>query len=615
MNKNLFQKKYIVPVLIILVFVSYFGYTKVFKKGSETKYVLSKVERGSIFVSVSASGNIEAENEIDLKSEISGKVSKILFKVGEKVKKGEILINLDTEDAKEKLREAERGVEDAEKALLNAEKGVFDAETALEDAKTSLQNLQKNYEKAKKDIDDSLKTTYKDTLDALSLFYNDAHSMFSQIEQMFTKSSYEAKNERISIGENEISDIDYYYFVVKTIGGEKILYFEEGAEEKFERLKSEFEQKRQNYWKISLNSPGFEIESVLNESYQLSQTLLDLLRQTLNLIAKYKKVLDDKNLTPPFSLTITDSQNQILLNFDSKISPQVSTFKKLKEKIEDLKDNQEIRNLETQITQAKNNLLRRENNLLQAKNTYSQAQNAFFNAKDKLKSAKDYLEKHFIKAPFEGMIAKVNVKEGESISPQTLLLKFISPQKIVKISLNEIDAAKIKLGQKSILTFDALPDLRLTGKVSEISPIGEVSQGVTSFEIKILLDSDDERVKPGMSVNAEIIVEEKSDVLTLPNSAIKSEENLSYVQLIEAPKEIKKKLKTKIPIVLPKEVKIKNQPIKVGISNDTMAEILSGLSEGDIVISSKITRQTQMGQTQTQFRFQIPEMRVPAQRR
>jgi len=603
MNKNLFQKKYIIPILIILVFVGYFGYSKILKKENGERYILAKVAKETLSVSVSGSGNVEAENEIDLKSEVPEKVSEILCKEGDRVRKGDILIKLDSESAREQVDVAQRAVEDAEKSLTNAQKNIFDAESALNDAKISLENLQKKYEKAKRDRDNSLKTTYKNTLDSLSLFYNDAQSMFSEIETMFKNSSYGAKDERLPVGENEISDIDYYYFVVKTLGGEKILYFEEGAKNKFNNLKSEFEQKRQNYWKISLNSSGFEIESVLNESYQLSQKLLDLLRQTSNLISKYKKVLDEKNLTPPFSLVITDSQNQILLKYDAKISPEVNTFKQIKETIENLKDNQEIRDLETQIIQAQNNVSRRESALSQAQNAYSLAQNALASAHDKLKDAKENLEKHFIKAPFDGIVAKINVKEGDIISTQTALLHFITQQKIIKISLNEIDAAKVKVGQKAILTFDALPELSLTGKVAEISPVGTVSQGVTSFDIKIVLDSDEERIKPGMSANAEIIVETKTDVLSLPNSAIKSEGNSHYVQLIDAPKEIKDKLKIEKAIVLPKEIKIKNQPVEIGISNDEKTEILSGVSEGDIVISSKISKQNQVTQTRSMFQF------------
>jgi HlyD family secretion protein len=232
-----------------------------------------------------------------------------------------------------------------------------------------------------------------------------------------------------------------------------------------------------------------------------------------------------------------------------------------------------------------------------------------------LANTKDKLKDYEIKAKISGEITDFSetIKEGDQILPSTVLGKITTKEKIIKISLNEIDAAKVKIDQKAILTFDALPELTLTGKIVEIDKVGTVSQGVTSYGIKIALDSDDERVKPGMSVNAEIIVEVKPDVLTLPNSAIKSEGNLRYVQLIEAPKEIKNKLKIGAPIVLPKGVEIKNQPVEVGISNETMTEILSGVSEGDIVISSKVTPKTQT--TQTQFRLQIPGMGMPATQR
>jgi hypothetical protein len=93
---------------------------------------------------------------------------------------------------------------------------------------------------------------------------------------------------------------------------------------------------------------------------------------------------------------------------------------------------------------------------------------------------------------------------------------------------------------------------------------------------------------------------------SLPNSAVKSEGNSRYVLLIDAQREIKDKLKIGTPTVLPKEVKIKNQPVEIGISNDTVSEILSGISEGDIVISSKVSQKIQTTQNQTQFRFQIP---------
>jgi hypothetical protein len=115
-------------------------------------------------------------------------------------------------------------------------------------------------------------------------------------------------------------------------------------------------------------------------------------------------------------------------------------------------------------------------------------------------------------------------------------------------------------------------------------------------------------IKPGMSVNAEIIVEVKANVLTLPNSAIKPEGNLRYVQLIDAPEEIKKKLKIGTSIVLPKEVKIKNQPVKIGTSNDERQKFYLEFQKETLLFSQKITRQTQ-SRSMFQFPGMIPQRR------
>lgn len=165
----------------------------------------------------------------------------------------------------------------------------------------------------------------------------------------------------------------------------------------------------------------------------------------------------------------------------------------------------------------------------------------------------------------------------------------ITKQKIAKISLNEIDAAKVKIGQKTTLTFDALPEVTITGKIIDVDTVGTVSQGVVSYGVKIVLDSDDERIKPGMSVTADIITDAKPDILVLPNSAIKSQAGTYYVELMQASGEIRQ------------------QSIEIGISNDTSTEIVSGLQEGDMVVSSIISSgQTQTNQTQRTQQFQIP---------
>ena len=147
--------------------------------------------------------------------------------------------------------------------------------------------------------------------------------------------------------------------------------------------------------------------------------------------------------------------------------------------------------------------------------------------------------------------------------------------------MNEIDAARAQIGQKASLTFDAIPDLTLTGQVREIDAIGTASQGVVTYNAKIIFDTQDDRVRPGMSVSAEIVAETKTDVLTVPNAALKSQ-NGSFAEVVDniSPQvSLTANVSAAFLPNLPRR-----QEVEIGISNDEVTEIKSGLKEGDIVV-------------------------------
>ncbi|MDO8743163.1 MAG: efflux RND transporter periplasmic adaptor subunit, partial [Candidatus Azambacteria bacterium] len=206
-----------------------------------------------------------------------------------------------------------------------------------------------------------------------------------------------------------------------------------------------------------------------------------------------------------------------------------------------------------------------------------QRENALLDAQEKL-------DDYYIRAPFGGVVAKINVKNSDSVSSGAAVVTFITWQKLAQISLNEVDIAKIKMGQKATLTFDAIPDLAITGEVAQIDSIGAVSQGVVTYNIQIAFDTQDDRVKPGMSVSAAVITDTKQDVLLAPNAAVKSQGGSYYV---ETPT---------------------RQPVEIGIANDTMTEIISGLKEGDSVVTRTITASTQTNTTTPQTGLRIPGM-------
>ena len=91
-----------------------------------------------------------------------------------------------------------------------------------------------------------------------------------------------------------------------------------------------------------------------------------------------------------------------------------------------------------------------------------------------------------------------------------------------ELSINEVNISSLKVGQEAELTFDAVPDLTLTGKVDEVGREGTVDQGVVTYSVWVTLDVNDSRLKTGMSASATIVTSVARDVLLVPNSAVKT---------------------------------------------------------------------------------------------
>ncbi|HYF04953.1 MAG TPA: efflux RND transporter periplasmic adaptor subunit, partial [Patescibacteria group bacterium] len=196
------------------------------------------------------------------------------------------------------------------------------------------------------------------------------------------------------------------------------------------------------------------------------------------------------------------------------------------------------------------------------------AQNSLYDASQKLA---DYT----IKAPQDGVVAKLSVKVGDVVTSGTTVATFFAKQQIAEIALNEVDVAKVKNGQKATMTVEAVEGLEITGSVAQIDAIGAASQGVVSYTVKIILDTQDDRIRPGMSVSANILTNVKTDVLIVPGSAVKTRSANSaegggkYVQILNG-------------------AEVTQQSVITGLSNDTSVEIVSGLKEGDQVVTQTI---------------------------
>lgn len=188
---------------------------------------------------------------------------------------------------------------------------------------------------------------------------------------------------------------------------------------------------------------------------------------------------------------------------------------------------------------------------------------------------------YFLYAPSSGLV-QIDVNQNDSISNGSSIGTLISSQKIATVSLNEVDITKVKIGQKAILTFDAIDGLTIAGEVAEADLIGTVSQGVVSYNVKIAFATQDPRIKSGMSVSADIATEVKQDVLVVPSSALKSGNDSYYVETFGAAVDVTDSQGLPSTLI-PEEI-----TVATGLSDDTNTEILGGLKEGDKIITQTL---------------------------
>lgn len=201
-----------------------------------------------------------------------------------------------------------------------------------------------------------------------------------------------------------------------------------------------------------------------------------------------------------------------------------------------------------------------------------------------LNDAQSDLEDYYIRAPFDGIVTGLNVEAGDSISRDEVIASVITREMYAEISLNEVDAAKVKEGNSVTLTFDALYGVNIKGEISKIDTIGEVVQNVVSYNAEISFESTNELLKPGMSTNAEIAVDSRKNVLQVSNLAIKADEDgSSYVQImrVDGSRNAEEDPAQQLRIV--------KQAIEAGLTDDVITEIISGLKEGDVVITKMST--------------------------
>lgn len=218
------------------------------------------------------------------------------------------------------------------------------------------------------------------------------------------------------------------------------------------------------------------------------------------------------------------------------------------------------------------------------------AQVALDNLENSLKQARAALESTrlsyqlagaVVRAPISGTVTAISLTPGMILNPTSeaanssnlenkIAIVKTGATPSITVSLTEIDVPKVKVGNKVTITLDAFPDKTYTGKIMAIDTTGTVSSGVVSYPTTIQLDSGATEIMANMSATANIITGIKDGVVMVPVGAVQTQNEQTTIRVMI-------------------NGKVESRPVEVGMQSNTQAEIVTGINEGDEVVTAVIT--------------------------
>ncbi len=600
--KQIVRKKLIVGIIIALIITgSYFGYQRLTKDNGATQYVTAAVEKGTLIVSLSGSGQVSASDQVDIKPKVSGELTALYVARDQEVETGELLAVIDTSAAQRAVNDAEIALESAKidlEELLSPPdaQSLLQVQNALAQAERDFEIAKRNYESIDEDAENTLASAYEDGYSDVSTAFFKLSSYIDDLKDVCGTENQEQKyigSYKLILGENSplILRFSDDYYQANYLYGETFTFFGDVFRD---------DERDQIY---KLINDTFEATEVISRALESARHMYDAIttksyhRYWISYTVDSMKPRIESDLSGVFSL-IGSLQNTIdiidntVQDTPDKIKDAELALKSAEEKFADRK-----LVLEELEAGADSLDIRTQQNIVAQREA-------------SLAKAKAELADHYIYAPFSSVVVEVNnsLRKGDTVSSGSSLATIITKQKLAEISLNEIDIAQVKTGQKANITFDAVEDLNITGEVVETNTLGTVNQGVVTYGVKIAFDAQDERVKPGMTLSTAIITEAKQDVLLVQSSAIKQQGDILYVQMADGSVIEPNLAAANISGIAMPASSLRTQQVQVGSSNDTMTEIVDGLKEGDIVIIQAITLNSTQNQAQQSRGFSLPGM-------
>lgn len=569
---SFFKTKKFYIILAVILLVGFLSYRQYQNKNRPPVYETVKVQRGTLVQTVEATGKVETAGDLSLRFEVPGTMGQVAVEEGASVKAGTFLVSLRLSELNAAVAQAQANLNQKIAGSSQAERNYYQAvvDQARADwdkAKSDTANAVAVAEAALKTAENNLKLAAGgENSQIVNNAYEDAVALLQTSLSVLDDGLTQADN--ILAMDNIFANTDFVS-TLSILNVNKIPV----AKSAYLTAKADRDNVRTAVAPLSVSSNHASVDnavdltiSALSSMNQLLSKVADVLSATLpagsltqTALAAKQTAIDTSRSSVNTAYTNLISQRQALADAKNSYSTySIAYDKAVKDlaaakssgdsslKIKEAGFNQALANWEN-----KNNPTR-EVDLAPLRAAFSQA------AANR--------DKAVIRAPMNGVVAKINYKVGEAVSSVDPIIEMISPHFEIKVDIPETDVAKLKVNDQVAITLDALgDDVKLSGQVMSIDPASTVIQDVVYYKIKVTIDPTDQSVKAGMTANVMVNTSQRENALFIPLRVVRTNSE-RYVRVL-AGKEVKE------------------MPIKLGLkADDGRVEILEGLNEGDEVI-------------------------------
>jgi HlyD family secretion protein len=596
MRKKIIFISLVVFILGLSLFI-FVGKNKIEENNIKKSFNYLKVEKGDVRQTVNVDGSVVAIKEVDLRFQVSGVIKKINYKIGEEVEKGDVLASLNSIDQEIAVRQREAGLAQAQASLNLVLVGAGDEDVEV---------YQSKVDNAKRIIETTKNSTVEDKKNSDARIASAQIAVGNAIESLSTKEKQNDIDLRITY-EGSRSVINSSLLTIeKTLDDVNDILEDKDLDNVFSAKNSKYETESNDKYLQAVSSFNNlssknkniddinyqEIDNLLKETKKSlagAQSLLDSVFNglvatitssvfTQSELDLYKTSVNNLRINIMASINSIENKEHAILQTKTAATTGIVNAKAFINTAQATLDLEKaslysvISKADTQNTQAENSLLLADNELASKTSNPRDVDVAYLQAKvyeatTLLDLAKENLKKTVLLSPADGVVVDIAFEIGESVNGSDVFVKLTSDEKKIEADIPEIEIGKVAINNEVEITLDAFTDKIFNGRIVSIDPVETNIQGVIYYKTDIYFDDvvSNKMVFPGMTANVNILTGIRTNVLVLPNSAVKKEDDKFFIQVFE-------------------NEKIKLKDIVVGLVGDNKTEIISGATEGERIV-------------------------------